>query len=106
MHSELCPVCHGTGEVDRAAFDSTDTSKKPCHGCNGRGWVEVKDDKGPTVYPVLPKTPWIVPDPLPYVPPYEPYVPYIDPFVPVYEDWKYWCGSHNESIDRGGVIWT
>ena len=34
MHSELCPVCHGTGKYNGAQ----------CHGCDGDGWVEVHND--------------------------------------------------------------
>jgi len=40
-HSELCPVCKGTGKVD----------EKRCHGCNGLGWVTVVD--GQPVMPFL-----------------------------------------------------
>ncbi len=30
-HAEKCPVCEGTGDVGAAK----------CHGCRGKGWVEV-----------------------------------------------------------------
>lgn len=33
MHSEICPVCNGTGKY----------CNKKCHGCDGKGWVEVSD---------------------------------------------------------------
>ena len=31
MHAEVCPVCKGEGNYNG----------KQCHGCNGKGWVEV-----------------------------------------------------------------
>ena len=31
-HAELCPVCGGTGKVNG----------EKCHGCDGKGWVEVE----------------------------------------------------------------
>jgi hypothetical protein len=34
MHAERCPVCVGTGKIE----------KETCHGCNGKGWVEVSDN--------------------------------------------------------------
>lgn len=33
-HAEKCPVCEGEGKH----------KDKTCHGCNGRGWVEVGVD--------------------------------------------------------------
>jgi len=33
MHSEICPVCSGTGKYNGAQ----------CHGCDGDGWVEVSN---------------------------------------------------------------
>ena len=35
-HAERCPVCYGTGKYDNLI----------CHGCNGKGWVEVSDGNG------------------------------------------------------------
>lgn len=32
-HAQQCPVCGGSGKV----------KEKICHGCDGRGWVEVSD---------------------------------------------------------------
>lgn len=32
-HAELCPVCKGTGKVN----------EKECHGCQGKGWIEIGD---------------------------------------------------------------
>jgi DnaJ-class molecular chaperone len=39
-HAEICPVCNGSG------YTATLTAVPPpksCHGCNGKGWVEVHD---------------------------------------------------------------
>lgn len=33
MKAVLCPVCRGEGRY----------KDKPCHGCGGRGWVEVRE---------------------------------------------------------------
>lgn len=44
MHAEICLICGGTGKY----------CNKECHGCNGRGWVEVSDRYIP--YP--PYNPW------------------------------------------------
>lgn len=56
-HSEVCPVCKGEGKVCKGV-DEKSTSAIPilaiCHGCNGRGWVEVGNDK--SYYPI-PYTP-------------------------------------------------
>ena len=38
--AELCPVCNGTGQVCNP-MDNTSTAQITCHGCNGKGWVEV-----------------------------------------------------------------
>ncbi len=40
----LCPVCNGTGDVK----DSVDGLITHCHGCAGKGWVEIGDDLPPT----------------------------------------------------------
>jgi len=46
----ICPICYGKGKVRR---EDAPTNKevgivksvewKLCHGCGGRGWVEVSD---------------------------------------------------------------
>lgn len=47
-HTELCPVCHGTGKYiehhfargqSTGNFDYSFT--RTCHGCGGKGWVVV-----------------------------------------------------------------
>ena len=44
-HVELCPVCKGNGKI---VFDSLGVMyefAKECHGCGGRGWLELKDEQ-------------------------------------------------------------
>lgn len=48
MHAEKCPICDGKG---RTVIENTATTggitippTEPCHGCNGKGWVEVSDE--------------------------------------------------------------
>ena len=45
MHAEKCPVCDGEGKINQPRPNSIpDHVFVECHGCNGRGWVEVRDD--------------------------------------------------------------
>jgi len=44
--AERCPVCGGNGKVyvdkqGRLTVNAID--EKVCHGCGGKGWVEVSD---------------------------------------------------------------
>ena len=43
MRAVLCPVCNGKGVIygiaESGAYPSTQ-----CHGCGGKGWVEVSND--------------------------------------------------------------
>jgi DnaJ-class molecular chaperone len=48
MKAELCPVCKGLG-----TFTRLDNSEKTCHGCGGKGWVEVHEEIKNTVNPKL-----------------------------------------------------
>jgi uncharacterized membrane protein len=41
-HAEKCPVCYGFGKLGND--NQRDCSGKPCHGCNGKGWVTVQDE--------------------------------------------------------------
>lgn len=70
MHAEICPVCKGEGELINGVI------KKQCHGCDGKGWIELSDD-GPS-YPYIPQ-PW-------YPQPWYPY-PYWEHTV-----WSNTCG--------------
>ena len=37
MKAELCPVCKGEGKY----------KGEKCHGCDGKGWVEVRENNYP-----------------------------------------------------------
>jgi len=42
-HAERCPLCLGTGNkngVESNPFGTTEI----CHGCGGKGWVEVTEE--------------------------------------------------------------
>ncbi len=54
----ISPVCEGTGVIKKH-------EDKPCHGCSGKGWVEVGSE--PVPYYPQPHIPWPPPyyyDPL------------------------------------------
>ena len=55
-HSEICPVCNGTGIFRVIRYEQLGTphpfvsgptfkyyNENPCHGCNGKGWITVED---------------------------------------------------------------
>jgi len=43
-----CPVCNGTGKVTKQTVGTMGgTFEVDCHGCGGKGWVEVADDPMP-----------------------------------------------------------
>ena len=63
MHAEKCPVCDGRGQVTDVMQPSC---FKACHGCGGKGWVEVRDDKPEWVI----TTPWTQPPEPNDIPPY------------------------------------
>jgi hypothetical protein len=48
-HAETCPVCHGTGKY----LGNT------CHGCHGKGWIEVNGERhiypNPDKFPDFPR---------------------------------------------------
>lgn len=39
--AEICPVCLGSGRYKRYQEGFTIPIETPCHGCGGKGWVEV-----------------------------------------------------------------
>ena len=44
-HTEICPVCTGTGTYTPRNDGQTTNIPTPqtCHGCGGKGWVVVHD---------------------------------------------------------------
>ena len=60
-HAERCPICNGSGKIKKLDVEET------CHGCGGKGWVEVS-----TSYP------WSRPYPKPC------------PRHPYEDDWHTW----------------
>ena len=38
-HAETCPICKGKGDLP----SNTSKQKETCHGCSGKGWIEVSD---------------------------------------------------------------
>jgi hypothetical protein len=42
MHAEKCPICEGVGMLHDIE----------CHGCGGKGWVEVSDGPQYTLEPL------------------------------------------------------
>ena len=59
--AELCPVCGGTGkyrEKPNGYSTSATSIERTCHGCGGKGWVEVGQYDYP-YYPDYPQpNPW------------------------------------------------
>jgi hypothetical protein len=67
MKAQLCPVCNGSGKLTIEG-SITDTSiswprYNTCHGCSGKGWVEVSDEQPyiNPIYPVYPCYPLTLP---------------------------------------------
>jgi len=59
--AELCPVCNGSGKLSVVPqYESTANNRYDvtCHGCNGKGWVEVSDGCCCPPYPYYPYYPW------------------------------------------------
>lgn len=76
-HAEMCPVCGGSGKVGPGGGDtSTCPQLKDCHGCGGKGWIEVGNDNIPVLYPVPVPTPAPSPSPWQLVP-YYPNLPLV-----------------------------
>lgn len=49
MHAEQCPVCDGSGTITDIPDPSITSVSfpKPCHGCDGKGWVSVGEASRP-----------------------------------------------------------
>ena len=46
MKAVICPVCEGKGQIKDAEImgpEVTEITTKLCHGCSGKGWVEVNE---------------------------------------------------------------
>lgn len=67
----LCPVCKGSGKItpENDGCPTTVPQDKTCHGCGGKGWVEVKGAAKEAIM-VKPDWPWPVylPNPIPFYP--------------------------------------
>ena len=46
MRAERCPVCYGTGKYTDPpdAMNTVLPMPRTCHGCAGKGWIEVGED--------------------------------------------------------------
>jgi len=57
-HAEICPICKGRGRVpEDPEWDSGPSpSTRVCHGCNGKGWIEVE---GAREQPIRPWQDWV-----------------------------------------------
>lgn len=53
MRAVMCPVCNGVGKVSAGFYSrggdcqfwtSSGTNPEVCRSCNGKGWVEVRED--------------------------------------------------------------
>ena len=56
MKAERCPVCYGSGKYQTGAdIGGTNPTVTTCHGCGGKGWVEVQSYE--PVYPHYPGYP-------------------------------------------------
>ena len=59
--AELCPICKGVGriQVDRDNTTTAPMEEKICHGCDGKGWIEIGGgDYPPAPYWPCYPNPW------------------------------------------------
>jgi len=70
MKAQLCPVCNGTGKYQDRSGNVPDTTLtvtfRDCHGCGGKGWVQVDGDSPAIAYfypryfnPACPGNGWV-----------------------------------------------
>ena len=45
MKSELCPVCKGEGYIWKDYGGQTKRVYDKCHGCDGKGWILIPENK-------------------------------------------------------------
>ena len=84
MKAVICPICNGTGKITKTtAGTAGGTFAVDCHGCGGRGWVEVADDPEPYIPCYPPYNPYPT-----YIPPVYPY-PYVGDPIPYYPNITY-----------------
>jgi len=43
MKAVVCPICNGSGKIS-VEEPTTAGGMKTCHGCGGKGWVEIHND--------------------------------------------------------------
>ena len=73
-HAERCPVCYGSGKYTPPYDPNSSSVPQPqtCHGCGGKGWVELYDyQTQPQPQPNIPITPF---PGTPYFPPNWPWI--------------------------------
>ena len=46
MKAQICPVCNGDGKVRVIG----QRGLKTCHGCDGKGWIMMPEDKKQEIY--------------------------------------------------------
>lgn len=58
MKAVICPVCNGSGKY-RATDSGGAWVESTCHGCCGKGWVEVNESAQTVItYPAYPTYPF------------------------------------------------
>jgi DnaJ-class molecular chaperone len=59
-HAEVCPVCKGSGKVKGSVGGVGQQFTVFCHGCDGRGWVQVGGEQVPLYVTGWPWDLWTV----------------------------------------------
>lgn len=87
-HAEQCIICKGKGAiVDATKSAQQSDGRVACHGCGGKGWVQIDDNEQDFPAPAYPFYP------IPYSPPTAPWP------QPYYTYWTT-CGG---AIGGGGT---
>ena len=69
MKAVICPICKGTGKATQYPKEGETGT---CHGCGGKGWIEIREDYVPYEHNPM-------------------YPTYIPPVYPSTGDyWQYW----------------